>query len=94
MAWSKTSKRLKLRCQFCNVVNHTKNLKMEHVCKNCKKYAKYRNQKLKKISVYDTSHKMVIDVWQAMKPSKPCTVCGTLTPLDKTCCILNQEIAN
>jgi hypothetical protein len=49
---------------------------------------------MKKISVLDRSNGMILDIYQVVKVSKPCTVCGTLTPLDKTCCILNEEIAN
>lgn len=90
MAMSKTSPRLRLRCQWCNTVNYTKNLKMECICKNCKKWAKYRNQKIVKIPVYHSPSKKIIDVWQVVKQSKPCTACGSLTPTDKACRDCNE----
>lgn len=95
MARSKTAKIFRIVCQFCKSYgNHAKNLDMEYVCRACGKYAKYRHQKMKKITILNTSHKKVLDLWQVVKVSIPCTVCGELTPIDKTCCTTKQELAN
>jgi|SRR6185437_202979 len=85
MARSKTSKPFRIRCQFCNRVGHTKNIEMELLCRWCNRWAKYRLQPMKKIIVYYPSNRMVIEVYQVKKQSKPCTVCSTLTPTNKDC---------
>ena len=86
MARSKTAPAYTLRCQFCNSSkNRVKNLDMEHVCRRCGKFAKYRFQKLEKITVLDRSNGKIIDVYQVLKVSKPCTSCGELVPIDLDC---------
>jgi len=82
---------IRVRCQFCNIINYTKNLHMELVCtQSCNKYAKYRFQELKIVRVHDKSNRKFVDVYEVVRQSKPCPDCGNLTPtnqLIKGCCI-------
>ncbi len=58
---------------------------MELLCRWCNRWAKYRFQPMRKITIFDRSNKMAIEVYQVKKQSKPCIVCSTLTPTDKDC---------
>jgi hypothetical protein len=61
------NKPFRVRCQFCGIVNYTKNLDMELVCtRSCNKYAKYRYQKLKLTTVHDISNHKWIKVFEPL----------------------------
>ena len=60
------NKPFRVRCQFCGIVNYTKNLDMSLVCTRCNQYAKYEFQKLKITTVHDKSNKKYIKVYETM----------------------------
>jgi len=71
----------RVRCQFCGIINYTRNLEVELVCtQSCNKYAKYRGQKLKLTKVHDKRNKKWLQVYEVVEQSKPCTDCGVLVP--------------
>ena len=82
----------RVACQFCNRINRTKTLRMELVCSVCGKYAKYRDQKMKLVKLFDRSNSVCIEVYQTVRQEKPCTVCTKLTPTNKTCHEMFEKI--
>ncbi len=61
---TKRLKRLNVRCQRCNLVNKTKNLEMELLCKTCGAWAKYRYQKLRLTKVHDRSNHKWLKIYE------------------------------
>jgi hypothetical protein len=93
MSKSRDSSRLRVVCQFCHKICYTKKLEWSLVCRHCGQYAKYNYQKLIKSKIFDRCHKMVIEIYEVVEQSKPCTVCSKLTPTDKVCCSLKEVTA-
>lgn len=42
--------------------------------------------------LFDRSNKVCIEVYYVVRQENPCTVCGKLTPTDKTCHEIFEEI--